>query len=297
MNIGKSCIRNFQSPNDATAYTQISSTYGCGAFNSTDAHIKGGLLPYWFYLLVNGGSGTNGLNNSYQILPLGFNLVEDLVRKTTFTTAYLEDCTTFQHVADAFIDAAEDNNYNAFTVEQIQNAFYAVGLVSEPQHIYTQSYAPGSATYYVHGKSGCSVTWSYTSIYGSTPTLTFNSSNYSCTVSTSSSFSGYLNATVYYGGCSVSYSRYITGSASLSSSGDDVLQVVPLDGSHYQISVGSGYESASVRVYDASSLQMKVTESQINENFVLDTSFWKRGLYIVEMKIGDKTYTTKLAVK
>lgn len=297
MNIGKSCIRNFQSPNDATAYTQISSTYGCGAFNSTDAHIKGGLLPYWFYLLVNGGSGTNGLNNSYQILPLGFNLVEDLVRKTTFTTAYLEDCTTFQHVADAFIDAAEDNNYNAFTVEQIQNAFYAVGLVSEPQHIYTQSYAPGSATYYVHGKSGCSVTWSYTSIYGSTPTLTFNSSNYSCTVSTSSSFSGYLNATVYYGGCSVSYSRYITGSASLSSSGDDVLQVVPLDGSHYQISVGSGYESASVRVYDASSLQMKVTESQINENFVLDTSFWKRGLYIVEMKIGNKTYTTKLAVK
>lgn len=293
---GKSCIRNFQSPNDATAYTQISSTYGYGAYNSTDPHIKGGLLPYWFYLLVNGGSGTNGLNNSYQLLPVGYSLAEQLVRKATFTTAYLEDCSTFPHVAEAFIDAAEDYG-NDFLTEQVENSLYAVGLYTEPQHIYMQSYSPGSATYYVYGNSNCSVSWSYTSISGSTPTLVPNSSNYSCTVNASSSFSGNLNATISYSGGSVTYSRYITGMASPSSTGGDVMQVVPLNGSHYQISVSGELRNGTLRVYDASSLQMKVTESQVNENYVLDTSSWKRGLYIVEVTIGSKTYTTKLAVK
>lgn len=289
---GSSCIRNFQSPNDATAYTQISSTYGCGLFNSTDPHIKGGLLPHWFYLLVKGGSGTNELNNSYQILPLGFDLAEQLIYKTTSVSGYLQGCTSFYDVASAFIDAAEDN-YNDFTVEQVRNAFYAVGLSYEPQHIYMQS----ANTYYVNANSSSYVNWSYTSSYGSLPTLVPNSSNHSCTVNASSGFGGYLNVYISYSGSSVSYSRYITGPSSPSSSGDDVMQVVPLDGSHYQISVGSGYENASVRVYDATSLQIKATDRQVNENCVFDTSSWKRGLYIVETTIGNKTYTTKLVVR
>ena len=140
------------------------------------------------------------------------------------------------------------------------------------------------------------MSWSCTNIYGSTPTLVPNSSNYSCTVNTSSSFSGNLNA-IYYSGGSVTYSRYITGNASPSSAGGDIMQIVPLDGLHYQISVGGGYENASVRVYDASSLQAKVVERHVSENYVLDTSSWKRGMYIVEMTIGNKTYTTKITKK
>lgn len=295
---GNSCERNFQNPSDATAHTQISSTYGYGAFNSTDPHIKGGLLPYWFYLLVNGGNGTNGANNSYQLIPVGFDLAEDLFIYTTLHTNYLSGNLSFQDVAYAFIDAAEEYEHvSDFQIEQVKNALYAVNLYYEPQHIYMQSYSPGSATYYVYGNSNCSVSWSYTNISGSTPTLVPNSSNYSCTVNTSSSFSGNLNATIYYDESSVTYSRYITGTANPSSTSNDVMQVFPLDGSHYQISAGSGYESASIRVYDASSLQMKVAETQISDNYVLDTSSWKHGLYIVEMTIGNKTYTTKITKK
>lgn len=293
---GNSCIRNFQSPNDATAYTQISSTYGCGAFNSTDEHIKGGLLPYWFYLLVNGGSGTNGLNNNYQLLPVGFDLAEQVIRVATFDPYYLQNSSSFQDVANAFVEAAEVLGNN-FLTEQVKNSLYAVGLYSEPQHIYMQSYSPGSATYYVYGNSSCTVNWSYTHSSGTLPSLTPNYSNHSCTVTTSSSFTGYLNATISYGGSSVTYSKYITGSASPSSAGGDVMQVIPLDGSHYQISVGGENESGTLRVYDASNLQIKASETQISDNYVLDTSSWKRGLYIVEMSIESKTYTTKLAVK
>ena len=45
---------------------------------------------------------------------------------------------------------------------------------------------------------------------------------------------------------SSTYSRYITGTASPSSVGDDAMRVIPLDGTHYQITVGDGYENASV---------------------------------------------------
>lgn len=75
------------------------------------------------------------------------------------------------------------------------------------------------------------------------------------------------------------------------------MQVIPLDESHYQISVGGGFDNYSIRVYDASNLQNKVTERRANENYVLDTSSWKHGLYIVEMTIGNKTYTTKITKK
>ena len=293
---GNSCERNFQNPSDATAHTQISSTYGYGAFNSTDPHIKGGLLPYWFYLLVNGGNGTNGANNSYQLLPIGFYLAEHLFIYTALHTNYLYGNLSFQDVANAFIDAAEEN-YNDFYAEQVKNSLYAVGLYYEPQHIYMQSYSPGSATYYVYGNSDCSVSWSYTPLSGTLPSLIPNNSNYSCTVNTSSSFTGYLNATITCYGCSVTYSRYITGTASPSSNGNDVMQVVPLDGSHYQISIGGEFEDYSIRVYDASNLQNKVTERRANENYVLDVTSWKRGLYIVEIIIGNKTYTTKITKK
>lgn len=293
---GESCVRNFQNPNDVIAHTQIASTYGCGAFNSSDPHIVGGLLPRWFYLLVNGGSGTNGLNNSYQLLPVGFDLAERLVKETTLVPYYLQDCSTFQHVASEFVEAAEDMN-DDFLAEQVKNSLYAVGLYPEPQHIYMQSYSPGSATYYVYGNQNCSVNWYFTSSYGALPTLVPNYGNHTCTVNTSSSFGGYLNATISCGGCSATYSRYITGIASPSSAGDDAMRVIPLDGTHYQITVGDGYESGSIKVYDALSLRTKTTERQFVDSYVLDTSSLERGLYIVEVTIGSKTYSSKIFIK
>lgn len=293
---GCSCMRNFQNPNDATAHTQIASTYGCGAFYSSDPHIVGGLLPYWFYLLVNGGSGTNEYNNGFQLIPVGFDLAEQLFKNTMLTSYYLANCTTFSDVMWAFIEAAEDMG-NAFLLEQVKNSFYAVGLNSEPVHIYLQSYAPGSATYNVYGNSSCTVNWSFTNagIYPY-PTLVPNSTNYSCTVSTSSSYSGYLNATIYCGGTTVTYSRYITSTAQPSSVGDD-MQVIPLDGSSYQLSLGEKYENGYIKVYDASSLQVKISDKLDNEIYMLDTSSWKRGVYIVEIIVGNKKYTKKLSVK
>ncbi len=293
---GESCLRNFQNPNDATAHKQISSTYGCGLYNSSDPHVAGGILPYWFYLLVNGGSGTNGLNNSYQLIPVGFDLAESLFTNTALNTTYLEDCTTLQEVGLAFLEVAYDMN-NSFLIEQVENSLYAVGLYTEPQHIYIQSCDGSSSTYYVYGNSNCSVNWSFIKTSGATPTLVPNSSNYSCTLYSSSSFSGNLYATINCGGCTATYSKSIYFAASPSSVGGDVMQILPIDGTHYQLSLDGEYERSNIMVYDASNLQIKANEKLINKNYVLDTSSWKRGLYIIEVTTGNKTSTTKLSVK
>ena len=291
-----SCSRNFQNPSDATAEMQISSTYGCGLYYSSDPEVQGGFLPYWFYLLVNGGSGTNGYNNSYQLIPVGFDLAEELFAKATLYGGYLEGSTTFEDVRQGLLDAALDMN-NSFLLEQVKNSLYAVGLYSEPEHIYLQSYGASSATYYVYGNSNCSVNWSFTKTSGATPSLVPNSSNHSCTLYSTSSFSGNLYATISCGGCTATYSKYISFAASPSSAGGDVMQVVPMDETHYQLSLDGENESGYLKVYDASSLQVKTKEKLMDKNYVLDTSSWKRGLYIIEVTIGNKTYTTKVTVR
>ena len=297
MKNGKSCLRNFQTPGDLTAHTQISSTYGYGAFNSTDPHIKGGLLPYWFYLLVNGGNGTNGANNSYQLLPVGFDLAEEFFGFTTLTSAYLEDCTTFQDMRDAFYDAALDMGYD-YLAEQVQNAWYAVGLDVEPFHIYGPIGVQGSGSYYVYSPPYSIVNWSFTNIGSNpSPTLVPNSSNYSCTIYASSSFSGNLNATIYCDGKTVTYSSYITGGASPSSVGDDDLQLIPLDDTHFQISLGNEYKDAYIKAYDVTSFKVRMKDKLVNGNYVLDTSSWECGLYVIEMTNGNKKYTKKILRK
>lgn len=292
---GNSCIRNFQNPGDVNASSQIATTYNCGAFNSSDPHIVGGILPYWFYLLVNGGYGTNELNRSYQLVPVGFDLAENLFIHTALGV-YLEGSTSFEDVMYSFIDSAYDMG-NDFLAEQVRNAWYAVGVGPEPSHIYCLSYAPGSATYYVYGNSNCTVSWSFTKTYGSMPSLVPNYSNYSCTVNTSSSFTGFLHATIYSGVQTATYSLYISGAASPSSNGNDVLQVIPVDETHFQLSLDGEFGNGHIKVYDATSLQQKINEKFENGHYVLDTSSWKHGLYIIEATIGDKIYTRKLNIK
>ena len=75
------------------------------------------------------------------------------------------------------------------------------------------------------------------------------------------------------------------------------MQVIPLDGSSYQLSLGEKYENGYIKVYDASSLQVKISDKLDNEIYMLDTSSWKRGVYIVEIIVGNKKYTKKLSVK
>lgn len=207
--IGYSCDRNFAIPSDPYAHLQISDTYGINPHNSIDPHVIGGILPRWFYLLVNGGSDINGIGNNYMVCPMGYDLVEQLVVYTALNPSYIEDCTSFSDVRDAFIEAAEDLGYY-FLAKQVANAWYAVGVgsngnsvpISGPTDIYN------SATFMVQGlPTGYTVSWNLAGINASNFALNSNSSSIGqCTITrlTGTEFSGSsyltLNAIVMYNG-------------------------------------------------------------------------------------------------
>jgi Zn-dependent metalloprotease len=107
-------------------------TYG-GTFWSTSpadfggVHINTGVQNFWFYLLCNGGVGTNDLGNNYNVASITMSKAQLIAYRSL--TVYL---TPFSNYADArfySIKAAEDL-YGVCSPEvvAVTNAWYAVGV-------------------------------------------------------------------------------------------------------------------------------------------------------------------------
>ena len=92
----------------------------------------------------------------------------------------------------------------------------------------------------------------------------------------------------------------------------NLLQVTSLDKSHFILSLGwpkEGEESDDTsfdsvknkcwlfRVYNTSNMQQVLTQLVEGNDFILDTSSWEQGVYIIRAYIGSKPYTTKITVK
>ena len=101
-------------------------------YDSSDnggVHTNCGVLAYWFYLLSEGGSGTNDIGNAYSVSGLGMNAAADIA--FTLVTAYLPPDATYNLTRFFAIQVAVDI-YGPCTpgVEAVTNAMYAVGLGS-----------------------------------------------------------------------------------------------------------------------------------------------------------------------
>ncbi len=207
-----SCTRNIAHPDDTTAETQIADTYGIGLWNNGDEHIQSGVCSHWFYLLSEGGSGINGKNHSYTVIPVGLEQAKQLFAYTVLTSAYLEDCTTLDEVKDAFCDAANDLG-DAFLANQVVNAWYAVGVGSYLNSINGSDKVCDNSTYTIYDiPSQYTIQWSFSGDGGSgIPTLISNSDK-SCTVYTSSPISGILSATIKQGSTALgTFTKRISG--------------------------------------------------------------------------------------
>lgn len=101
------------SPNDNNDY--------CGV------HTNSGVINYWFYLIVKGGSGTNDIGNSFNVSGIGFEKAAKIVYR--LETSYLTSNSTYNNTLTYGIQAAKDL-FGADSAEHqaVQNAFYAVGL-------------------------------------------------------------------------------------------------------------------------------------------------------------------------
>ncbi len=94
-------------------------------------HRNSGVSNFAFYLLVNGGSGTNDKGNSYSVAGIGITKARDIFYRAQ--TTYLTSSSNFAAGRTATENAATDL-YGSSSNEKLQvsNAWYAVGVGSNP---------------------------------------------------------------------------------------------------------------------------------------------------------------------
>jgi len=99
---------------------------GSGGNDNCGVHRNSGLMNYWYYLLVNGGSGTNDLGNAYVVNGIGWTKAANILYQTElslFSTAEYLD-------ARAASIAAANMIYGPCSPEaqSVTSAWYAVGV-------------------------------------------------------------------------------------------------------------------------------------------------------------------------
>ncbi|MFH0867561.1 MAG: M4 family metallopeptidase [Bacteroidota bacterium] len=90
-------------------------------------HTNCGPLTYWFYILSDGGSGTNDIGSVYSVTGLGIDSAADIAYR--MLTVYLTSGATYADARLAALQSAEDL-YGACSdaVIQTSNAMYAIGV-------------------------------------------------------------------------------------------------------------------------------------------------------------------------
>jgi hypothetical protein len=121
-------IRSMSNPN---AYGQPDTYKGTGwATGSSDnggVHTNSGVLNFWFYLLSQGGSGTNDKSFAYSVTGIGISKAAAIAYRTL--TVYLTSTSQYANARTYSLQAATDL-YGASSAEVVQvgNAWDAVGV-------------------------------------------------------------------------------------------------------------------------------------------------------------------------
>ncbi len=219
------CLRNIQYTNDINARTKIADTYLTAQYNNGDPYVRSGVFSHWFYLLVNGGAGTNGIGNAYKVTGIGINEAEDLIIEAVFNN-YLDNLTTYPAIRTAMVNAARTlcSEQNGALVNQVESAWYAVGVGSQPTISSVTGptllcSSPNSTFSLSNRPSGTSLYWTkstnleYVSGQGT--------NNYTVRASASAGGAGWIKATIHYScdSLSVQYSVWV-GPPSVTVTGD-----------------------------------------------------------------------------
>ena len=112
-------------------------TDGCIPSKKNDycgVHTNSGVLNYWFYLLCEGGSGTNDLNKSYSVNGIGIANAAKIVYRAE--TEYLSTTSKFADMRACTLKAAEDLFPNNPSYgNSVADAWYAVGVEENPPYV------------------------------------------------------------------------------------------------------------------------------------------------------------------
>lgn len=132
--ISASSLRRMDNPNLKTQPDTYGGTYwygvsSCAPSSGNDycgVHTNSGVLNYWFYLVCQGGSGTNDIGNSFSVTGIGTTEGANIAYQTELvlaSNASFADCRTASiNVAITLYGACSPE------VEAVTRAWYAVGV-------------------------------------------------------------------------------------------------------------------------------------------------------------------------
>ncbi|MFH2094223.1 MAG: M4 family metallopeptidase, partial [Bacteroidota bacterium] len=129
--IGEDIGATFRSLADPNAYslpdTYLGNYWHYDASDNGGVHTNCGVLMYWFYLVSEGGSGTNDNGDAYNITGIGKGNTDDIAFR--MLTVYLTNGSDYSDARYYAIQSAIDL-YGPCTpeVEAVTNAMYAVGV-------------------------------------------------------------------------------------------------------------------------------------------------------------------------
>lgn len=155
-----------------------------GSDDNGGVHTNSTVLSHWFYLLSEGGTGTNDNGDSYNVSPIGITNAADVAY--ILLTSYLTNTSQFVHARFYGIMAAIDLfGPCSPEVASVTNAFYAVGIGSPYQDNvlanFNVSYpnlcqAPASIYFENNSVNGMNYTWDFGD--GNTDNTSFPSHTY-----------------------------------------------------------------------------------------------------------------------
>ncbi|MBV9961147.1 MAG: M4 family metallopeptidase, partial [Parafilimonas sp.] len=213
---GSDCLRNMQNPKDPLAGEgQHPNTYH-GQFwdNNSEPHNNSTVLSHWFYLLCQGGSGTNDIGNIYTVNGIGINNAQLIAYRTE--AFYLNSSANYSAARTTTIQAVRDLFGTGSCSEiSVTNAWYAAGVGGQ----YTGGTIPvingpsaicynSTATYTLSNvTNGATVTWNASNAYR---TVTPSADGLSATVKNITTTSTPSSISVSVNGCSGQLSNSIS---------------------------------------------------------------------------------------
>ena len=102
-------------------------TSNCNVLNDyCHVHKNSGVQNHWFYILSNGKSGTNYYGYNYNISGIGMDKAAQLAFENLKN--YLAPYSSYMDARNGSIQAANTLNFNAIEINQVKEAWCAVGL-------------------------------------------------------------------------------------------------------------------------------------------------------------------------
>lgn len=119
--------------------------------NSPDAHFRSGVINKWFYILSDGESGTNDLNNSYAVTGIGITNASQIA----YLTEQLLNSSADYAMARTMSIQAVNQLFGAGSCEAVSvtNAWYAVGVGNQ--------FSGSAGTYPISGADNLCTTVQY----------------------------------------------------------------------------------------------------------------------------------------